>query len=939
MTTFIQPSFAKGELGPELYGRVDTAAYQVGMRTLKNCIVHPYGGTSNRAGLQYIGPVRNHNDGPIRLIKFQFSTTDVYELEFGNQYMRVIRNDAHVTNAPVAITGITNANPAVVTATAHGLADQDEVSIDGVLGMQEINGRRYVVDVLTANTFAIYDQVDRVTGINSTGYGVYTSGGAMAEIYEVATPYLLAELPQLKYVQSADVMTLTHNMHPTQELSRTAHNNWTFATINLGPLIPRPTGLGVTVNGTTGSTTYQYAVTALDDTTGEESLTALVTTVRAITGITKANPAVVTSAGHGYANGQTIELNGIVGMTDLNGTRATVGGVTTNTYQLVGVDSTSFNTYVSGGNTNATYITVTNGNAVANNTISWTAVAGAGSYIVYKFFLGAWGLIGQTSNTNFLDSNIAADSSRSIPQAKNPFVGAGNYPNTASYYEQRRVFGGTLNRPDTSFYSQTGNQSNFNVSNPVQDDDAITATLYAREVNEIRHYVPGNDLLAFTSGSEWRINSGPDSFFSANTIKQKPQSTWGIAHLRPLDAGETTIFVEDNRQRVRSFGYSFQLDGYTGTGLSLLAPHIFQNNLTLDDWTFARSPDPRMYGIRSDGVAVTMTFDKDQDVVAWTRWVTDGFFETVDSVRNPTTMPGIEDGVYFIVKRKVNGRTVRYIEKLHSRQFSKVEDCFFVDSGLSFNNPLFISDVSLANPGVVTSAAHGLSNGDTVDVRGIQWMPIVDNLDNETQPTQLNGFRYTVANVTTDTLTLVDDDGNGVDTSAFLDYVTGGSLRIPTTAVRGLDHIEGKDVSVLADGNVEEGLSVSGGIVHLPRAASIIHVGLKYTADFETLNIEQAQGTIQGRPKKISWVVLRLQNSRGLFVGVRPEKLVEMKQREFEVMGAPTALLSGDKKIVLLPEWNSFGRVFIRQRYPLPLTILAIIPDLEIGLTAASLSA
>ena len=141
MPSFIIPSFAKGELDPTLHGRVDLAAYQVGLRTARNLIIHTGGGASNRPGTIFLGPVKTHTIAP-RLIDFQFRTTDQYVLEFGNLYMRVIRNDAHVTNATVAITGVTQASPVVVTAGSHGFSNGEEVFITGVGGTTQLNGNR-----------------------------------------------------------------------------------------------------------------------------------------------------------------------------------------------------------------------------------------------------------------------------------------------------------------------------------------------------------------------------------------------------------------------------------------------------------------------------------------------------------------------------------------------------------------------------------------------------------------------------------------------------------------------------------------------------------------------------------------------------------------------------------------------------------------------------
>jgi hypothetical protein len=1005
LPVIIQPSFSKGEIGPSLYGRVDTAAYQVALRNARNMIIRTAGGASNRAGLEFIGPCKSHGVAtPPVLIDFQFKTTDSYVLEFGHLYMRVIRNDAHVVEAGITITGITQANPAVVTAVAHGYADGDEVYIQGVGGMTQVNGKRYIVDVLTANTFALKNQVTSAN-IDSTAFTAYTSGGESDRIYTLVTPYDIADLDRLNWVQSADVMTLTHKSYAPRELSRLDHDEWTLEVLDVGPSIEFPRFEQITVNSA-GAVTYLYRVTALKEDTLEESLPGIarnnsraitgatnanpvvitatahgfatgdivyienvggmtqinnrsftVTNIgansfslngengithgvytsggvatEAITAITQANPAVVTAEGHGFIDGDEVYLENIGGMTELNGGRYIINQLTADTFELTGIDSTGFAAYTSGGTAHQTFVRTTLAAATPNNTITWTAVEGAEQYVIYKFDSGSYGFIGQTEALTFLDDNIAPDLSISHPREKDPFRFEGDWPGAAGYFEQRRVFGGTENKPDTSYYSQTGNQSNFNISSPLQDDDAITAALQTQQVNEIRHYVSKNDLLMFTSGLEARVNSGPDAAFSATSIKQKPQSTWGCSYIKPIQAGSTVLFVEENNARVRSFGYSFQLDGYTGAGLTLLASHLFDNGKSLVRWAYAANPEPRVHAVRSDGKALCLSFDEEQDVVAWAPWDTKGKFKSVCTLRNPSGTAGDNTGVYFVVQRRINGNTVNYIEKLNDREFDVVQDCFFVDCGNTIDNPIAITGVTTGTTTVITAPAHGFVNDEDVDISDIIWETVWDDDFNETQPDQLNGSRYIVKDVTTDTFRIVDSDGEDIDSTDFEPYIESGFIREPVLTISNLDHIEGEEVSVLSDGNVVEDLVVTNGAITLPRAASRIHVGLRYIADVETLNVESSLGfsgqTVQGKLKKIPQITIRFEKSRGLFYGHSNEDLTEMKQREDEDWGEPTSLLTGDRQLTMPGDWDRNGRVFIRQRYPLPMTILAIVPDL-----------
>ena len=925
MAKFIQPSFAKGVIAPSLYGRVDTAAYQVALAKGKNAIIHTYGGVSNRTGLEFIGETK-FPSRTVRLIPFEFKATDTYMLEFGHQYMRVIRNEAYVTEAPKAITGVTQANPAVVTSNAHGYSNGDEIEIFNVQGMTELNTRRFLVSGATANTFALQDKFG--TNIDSTNYTAYTSGGNASKIYEIATPYVESDLLTLKWVQSADVMTLTHPLYAVRDLSRADHDNWTLEEVVFTSESARPASLTVTVN-TTGTRTQWYTVTAVNA-EGQESLSGINDTGYTISNITQANPAVVTATGHNHLDGDEVEIRFVGGMTEINNRRYIVKNRTNNTFELLGVDSTGFGAYTSNGTTHQTFVRIANGNPTTDNTISWSATADAVKYYVYRKAVdGVWGFIGESTTASFTDNDITSDASAAPPTYNDPLTLMDNYPGTTSYYEQRQIYAGSINKPDTIYYSRTGDRKNLSAADPAGAADGFSTTLAARQVNEIRHMVPLNDLIVLTSGSEWRVNSGPDTAFELASVRQKPQSFWGCSHLPPYIVGTTVFFVEPGQSRVRTIGYSFQIDGYTGTNISLLANHYFEDE-SIRDWTVQILPETRFYVCRSDGAALSCTFDAEQEVIAWTDWETDGNFENCASLRAPAG--SVEDQVYFVVRRTINGNTVRYIEKLHPRHDEEriPESGFYIDSGLSLDSFTHITNVTAANPPVVTTAAHGLSNGDEVEINGIIWEPNVDEFFGETQPIQAIG-RYVVNNVTTNTFELQNDQGVNIDGSAWNAYRTGGEVRRAFNMVGGLWHLEGESLVANADGNVVRDLEVLDGSVLFPRKFARVHIGLPYITELETLDIEPVEETIQGYLKKVSDVTVKFEKSRGMVIGPKFEELTEMKQREFERHGEPTRLLTGSKKITITSDWNQNGRIFIRQKDPMPLNIISLVKDLEVS--------
>ncbi|KKM71135.1 hypothetical protein LCGC14_1433750, partial [marine sediment metagenome] len=392
--SLIHTAFKRGELDPALHGRVTTSAYQEGLATARNTVIHPSGGISNRAGTYVAGPVKDHTAAP-RLFRFQFGTSDQYVLEFGNLYMRVIRNNAHVLNSATNITAATAANPVVVTATAHGLSDGEEVFITGVVGMTQLNSRRFVVANKTNDTIELTDQItgDNVNGID---YTAYASAGTVASVFELTTTYITADLATLKMVQSADIITITHPTYAPRDLTRTDHNVWTLTVNTYAPTQADPTGVAVNNQGAGASTVHRYRVTAIrdDGSTFEESLPGISTTSKTVASATLANPIRCTASSHGYVTGDEVELSAFDEMTALNGRRFFITRIDANTFDLDGEDGTDTDIYptaeTTGGIANATFFEITDSNTVDAtilsifNRVTWTASTNATKYAIYR---------------------------------------------------------------------------------------------------------------------------------------------------------------------------------------------------------------------------------------------------------------------------------------------------------------------------------------------------------------------------------------------------------------------------------------------------------------------------------------------------------------------------------------------------------------------------
>jgi hypothetical protein len=671
-----------------------------------------------------------------------------------------------------------------------------------------------------------------------------------ANIFELATPYTEAQLPTLGFTQNADVMTIVHPDHDPSNLNRMADDDWSLTVINYAPTVDSPTFSSGVINKT-------------------------------ITGVTATNPAVVTAVAHGFATGNLISINDVVGMTELNGRSFTITALTVDTFELNGEDATSHTPYTSGGvasrqngattigegfgdfeKTYAYVVTAVDGEGsesiasaevsittgslatTAGVRLTWDSVPEAEYYRVYKdpsVGTGIYGWIGDSNNNSFDDYNIAPITSDAPPSDRQPFNGEGNKPSAVTYYQQRQVFANTFNEPQTTFTTQTNNFDSLRVSNPARDDDAVTFTIAARQVNEIRHLLPLDTLLILTSGAEWKTTEGDSGVLTPSTIGVRIQSYNGCSIIPPIVINSTALYIQDKGTRLRDLGYEFSSDKYTGNDLSLMSEHLFEDH-SIISMAYADEPYSIVWCVRDDGMLLGLTYQREHQVWGWHKHSTQGEFEYVASVTE-----GSRDAVYAIVKRTVNGSTVRYVERLEPRESKVAEDCFYLDSGLTYDGA-------------------------------------------------------------------------------------------PATVISGLDHLEGETVSILTDGYTVPDQVVTGGQITLTRDASKVHVGLSYLPVIETLDIDtpSPNQTLKAQSISVSKVTVEVDGSRGGWIGPRQDngsipQMSEIKPRFDSDNYDPIALKTYKQDVFIQPQWAKGGGVRIEQRAPLPMSILSIIPQIDVG--------
>ncbi len=314
------------------------------------------------------------------------------------------------------------------------------------------------------------------------------------------------------------------------------------------------------------------------------------------------------------------------------------------------------------------------------NTVTPAIVTGAVRYNIYRLLNGLWGFVGQTDGSALIDDNITPDTTKTPPLADNVMAAVGDYPGAVGYQQGRRWFAGTVNDPGRVLATKSGTESNMTYSIPTRDDDRLSFRVAARQANTVRHIVPLEDVVLLTSGGVFVVASAAGATITGATLDPRPKGRIGASNVQPIITDTSVLYGYDRGNRVREFAYrGDNSGGYGGRDISIMAPHLF-DKYTNTQMAFTQAPHPTAWFVRSDGVLLGMTYVPEHQVEAWHTHATNGYFESICSVPE-----GSEDVLYAIVRRTVNGRTVRYVERLHSRLFATLTDAFFLDSAISYN--------------------------------------------------------------------------------------------------------------------------------------------------------------------------------------------------------------------------------------------------------------
>lgn len=878
MPPVFQSSFNAGEISPQLYARTELAKYQIGARTLKNFIAGVHGGAFNRPGTRFIAEVKDSSKVH-RLIPFQFSTLQSYALEFGDNTMRVFRDGGQVSESDVVISGATKADPVVITATSHGYSDGDWVVISGVVGMVELNGKTFKVANKTAHTFELTDINDN--DIDGTGFTDYVSDGVNARIYEIATPYSSTELSELAYAQSADVMYITHPDYFPRKLSRTGHTSWVMSILTSidGPYSPRVGGDDNIIITPAESLGNDIAITA----SSNIFVAAMVGAPFRI-GYVNPNDAEDVHWGWGTIDQVTDGQNARI---DINVNAHFGFQLVENFSFLSGIGFWEDHSTTPGaliydaGNQAAALLTPGGGSAIMRQSIFDVF-----PNVVYKVVISVFQV----------DTEVVLDIGST--------VGGSDYLNETINSTGLKTFtftptGNEIHISVNDGASVGGDVSKIKALSIVSDN--LTSNLWRQPA-----WTSDNGYPRAVTFFEQRLFFGGTSSEPQTVWSSKTSDFENFGFTTPFQDTDSLLYTMDSRQ-VNAILW-MATKGFIVAGTSRAEWKMFS-------------------GINTDAMTPTSIFAKEKT-----------FFGSSSSGILP---PNIDNSLLF-VQRGSKAVIDLFSSDIDSEQLDGddisilsshlIEEFNIVEWGYASlpNSVLWC----IRNDGVLL----GLTYVKKQEVVG--WHRHITNGSFESVAVVSSVSEdetYFIVNRTINgnTVRYVEILEKRITNESIYDYFfvdsgltySGGAA----TVLSGLDHLEGEDVSVLADGEVVEGKTVSSGQITIPNASTLVHIGLPYTSDLESLNIEIGDqiGATHGRKKIVSSANVHFLKTRGAKVGADEDNLNEMMFSDEADGDNPPALFDGKKEVTFTNAYGKEKRVLIRQDAPLPITVLSIIPEVE----------
>lgn len=481
------------------------------------------------------------------------------------------------------------------------------------------------------------------------------------------------------------------------------------------------------------------------------------------------------------------------------------------------------------------------------------------------------------------------------------FSNARGFAGAITFHEQRMVLAGSIYAPQKVWFSKSNaDYENFEVG--TNADDPFLITIASQRGDPIRWLFSDQALFVGTAGSIFRIISSRNSpALAPDDIDAKRQISYGCSSIQPELVGQSPIYMQKNNKTARLITFDIDSDKYKAVDITIDSDHITDGGIT--SFEYQQIPLSSLWTVRTDGQIARLTLEQDQQVQAWSRYVTQGSFESVAIVSDAED----NDEIYTIVKRTINGVVKRFVEVQEPNYEVDNLNRFYVDSGLTYNGTqsstitisgnTFTADSSTFESGDIGKEIHQLIGKGRAKITGFT-----------------DSQNVTVSIIETfSSATLLPNE-----------------WAIAIKNITGLGHLEGETVTINSDGATVPNKTVSSGAIEIDNAGSIIHVGLSYSSKQKNMPIESLAlsgiiGTSQHKIKRIDSVVIRFDKTLG-------GKIIDFNNNETPItarslvdnMNEVPDLNSGDEEIILGTGWDRLGQIEIIQDEPQPMTIKSI---------------
>lgn len=765
-TRLLQQSFIGGEVSPNMFGRIEDPYYRNGLSECRNFVIRPDGSAENRAGFEFVNVARNDHS-KARLIPFQFSNDQSFAIEMGVGYFRFHTNGATLLNdegQPYEISSPYNENeifdvhyvqsgdvmtlvhrnhfpselrrlsatkwefkpikfgaaiatPIGVTGFAHKGGDAGNpnkvyydtqycvtaVSNDGLNSESEtsvvitINNNVFVTGnhnriewqaVEGAGRYKVYKRTSGIFGYIGQTNELHFIDDNIAADTSVTPPiydniFLQGGIDSFVGVKPITIPNYGKIVAPVIE---SEGSYTTLFTNRGGKEVFTGTPFNTYIDRVVGTVTYKIE---LEDKTGSGAVLSLAFLDYKLKSVE------VLSPGSGYTNPRLKVYKKKEGTAD------------------------EWEEYT---------------RTISHAAIKWNLSQNFSILIGDEEGSGA----GAAANPIFKDGQMVdvLITSRGYGYKKPSIILKGesilqnieferavitqsSFPSAVSYFQQRRVFAGTSIKPLQVWMTKTGTENNLSYSLPIKDDDRISFKLASREASMIQHIIPLNKMILMTGSAEWNVNTLNTDYLTPTSISVSPQSYIGSSMVQPVIANNSLIYAAARGGHIRELAYNWQANGYITGDISIRSSHLFDNKKIVD-MCLQKSPFPIVWCVSSDGTLLGLTYLPEQSIGAWHKHDTDGHFESVTSVTE-----GEDDVLYAIVRRHVNGRNLRYVERMKPRKFTSKKDYYFMDGGLTYRGtPIStVSNLGLLEGKTVCVLADGNVMPKTVVSNGTIRLP------------------------------------------------------------------------------------------------------------------------------------------------------------------------------------------------------------------------